>query len=90
LACSSYVARPEHALQAQRADALLWLTTYQTVANQLVSGVRVPAKIVAAVTDVSRRHALQRRRPSALCHQPPSTTPQNRQTNPSLQRRRSR
>jgi hypothetical protein len=58
------------------------LTTYQTAANQLTSGVRVPAKIVPAVTEVSDRQAAQRRSPSAICHQPPSTIPQKRQVKP--------
>jgi hypothetical protein len=31
------------------------LTTYQIASNQLTSGVRVSAKIVPAVTDVSHR-----------------------------------
>jgi hypothetical protein len=58
------------------------LTTYQIAANQLTSGVRVPANIVPAVTEVSDRHTAHRRNPSRICHQPPSTTPQNRQVNP--------
>jgi hypothetical protein len=65
------------------------LTTYQTAANQLTSGVLVPAKIVPAVTEVSDRQTAQRRSPSAICHQPP-TEPQDRQTNPSPHRSRSR
>ncbi len=35
-------------------------------------------------------HARQRRSPSAICHQPPTTAPQNLHTNPSPQRSRSR
>jgi PAB1-binding protein PBP1 len=66
------------------------LTTYQIAANQLTSGVRVPAKIVPAVTEVSDRQAEQRRSPSAICHQPPSTVPQKRQVKPAPQRSRSR
>jgi hypothetical protein len=54
-----------------------WLTTHQIAANQLTNGVRMPAKIVPAVTEVSERQAAQRRSPSAICHQPPSTPPQN-------------
>jgi hypothetical protein len=68
---------PEDALQPQRRDARFWLTTYQIAANQLTNGVRMPAKIVPAVTEVSERQAAQRRSPSAICHQPPSTPPQN-------------
>jgi hypothetical protein len=66
------------------------LTTYQIAANQLTSGVRVPAKIVHAVTDVSDRHSAQRRNPLPICHQPPSTAPQNRQVKPRPDRSRSR
>jgi hypothetical protein len=66
------------------------LTTYQTAANQLTSGVRVPAKIVPAVTDVSDRQLAQRHSPSPICHHQPSTAPQNRHTNPSRHRNRSR
>jgi hypothetical protein len=66
------------------------LTTYQTAANQLTNGVRVPAKIVPAVTEVSDRQAAQRRKPSAICHQPPSTTPQKRHVKHSPHRSRSR
>ena len=51
--------------------------------QQETSGVRVPAKIVPAVTDVAERHAAQRRSPSLICHQPPSTAPQKRQLKPS-------
>ncbi len=53
----------------------------RTAANQLTSGVRVPARIVPAVTDVSHRQARQRRSPSPICHQPPSTAPQNLHAN---------
>jgi hypothetical protein len=54
------------------------------------ASVRVPAKIVPAVTEVSDRQAAQRRSPSAICHQPPSTAPQKRQLKPSPQRSRSK
>jgi hypothetical protein len=65
------------------------LTTYQIAANQLTSGVRVPATIVPAVTEVSERQAAQRRSPSAICHQPSPAAPQKRQAKPGPQRRRS-
>jgi hypothetical protein len=42
------------------------LTTYQHAANHSISGVRAPAKIVPAVTELRLRHAVQRRRPSAI------------------------
>ena len=67
-----------------------WLTTYQTAANQLTTGVRVLSMIVPAVTDVSCRHAAQRRSPSPIRQYSPQTWPQNRHENPSPQRSRSR
>ena len=42
-----------------------WLTTYQIAANQLVSGRRLPWKIVPAVTDVSWGPTLHLRSPAA-------------------------
>jgi hypothetical protein len=65
------------------------LTAYQITANELTSGVWVPAKIVPAVTEVSERQAAQRRSPSAICHQPPPAAPQKRQAKPAPHRRRS-
>src|SRR5204862_4347769 len=62
--------RPEHALESQPADPVFWLTTYPIAANQLTSGIRVLARIVPAVSNVSRRHAVQRRRPSPIRQYP--------------------
>ena len=69
-------------MKSERGDALLLIDDVQAAANQLTSGVRVPAKIVPAVTDVSERHTAQRRSPSPICHQPASTAPQKRHPNP--------
>jgi hypothetical protein len=75
-------AKPEHSLQPERGDTRSWFTTYQIAANQLTSGVRVPAKIVPAVTDISERQAAHRRSQSRICHHPASSAPQNRHLNP--------
>lgn len=72
----------QDALQAQRRDALLLVDDVPDRRKPAHRGVRVPAKIVPAVTEVSARQAARRRRPSPICHQSPSTTPQKRQVNP--------
>src|SRR5438477_13027892 len=51
---------PERPLQSNAQTPCFWFTTYQTAANQLTNGVRVPPKIVPAVTELSDRHSRQR------------------------------
>jgi hypothetical protein len=64
-----------------------WLVTNHMAMNQVLSGLRVPSKMVPAVSEVRRRQLRQRIRSSDMI-QATSAAPQCGQTKPAGQRRR--
>ena len=79
---------PQHPLQTQGGHAVLLRRDEQIAANHVANGVRVRWKIVPAVTDVCRPHAVHLS--STLPVRQHAPAPQRGQTNPSGQRSRSR
>ena len=78
-------AEAEGALQPQGAHPVLLAGHEPHPRNHVRSGLRVPSKIVPAVTEVSLRHARHRSQPPAIAHRSP-TTPQCGQQKPVGQR----
>jgi len=79
-------AQAEHALQTERADALLLVDHVPHRREPALKRRSRPGEDRAG----GHRQTAQRRNPSDICHQSPPTVPQKRHTNPSRQRSRSR
>jgi hypothetical protein len=80
----SYEPNPRTRCRPRAETPFFCEVTNQTAANQVLSGVRVRSKIVPAVTDVRREHALHIHNPAPVRQY--SAPPHFGQTNPSGQR----
>ncbi len=80
--------RPSTRLRPSAETPFFWVVRCQAARNQVVSGVRVPWKIVPEVAEVSRAQPAHDQRPSAV--RQPLGVPQPGQTTPSGQRSHAR
>ena len=78
---SFVAAKPQFPLEAERTNPILRLVTNHIARNHIRNGLRVPSKIVPAVSDVRLRQARHRSHPPAISHGSPAS-PQWGQVNP--------
>ena len=78
---SFVAAKPQFPLEASALTPFFWLVTNHIARNHIRNGLRVPSKIVPAVSDVCLRQARHRSHPPAITHGSPAS-PQWGQVNP--------